>query len=133
MTDAYNTLQTFLGGLYVNDFNPFGHTWQVLVQAEPEFRASRRDIDRFYVRNTDGNMVPLATLATISAVRRTRRDLPLQPLPRDPDSGRSRARLHQRPGQQRDGGGRGHVAAAGFGYEWTGTTYQENRRRAMKA
>src|SRR5206468_965076 len=38
VTDAYNTLQTFLGGLYVNDFNQFGHTWQVLLQAEPEFR-----------------------------------------------------------------------------------------------
>ena len=35
LTDAYNTLQTFLGGLYVNDFNLFGRVWQVLVQAEP--------------------------------------------------------------------------------------------------
>ena len=38
LTDAYNTLQTFLGGLYVNDFNLFGRAWQVLVQAEPAFR-----------------------------------------------------------------------------------------------
>ena len=40
VTDAYNALQTFLGGLYVNDFNVFGRTWQVLVQAEPEFRTA---------------------------------------------------------------------------------------------
>ncbi len=43
VTDAYNTLQTFLGGLYVNDFNQFGHTWQVLLQAEPEFRDQPSD------------------------------------------------------------------------------------------
>ena len=65
VTDAYNTLQTFLGGLYVNDFNRFSHTWQVLIQAEPEFRNQPSDIDRFYVRSTDGNMVPLGTLASI--------------------------------------------------------------------
>ena len=40
VTDAYNALQTFLGGFYVNDFNRFSHTWQVLVEAEPQFRAS---------------------------------------------------------------------------------------------
>ena len=38
LTDAYNTLQTFLGGLYVNDFNLFGRVWQVLVQAEQSYR-----------------------------------------------------------------------------------------------
>ena len=65
VTDAYNTLQTFLGGLYVNDFNRFSHTWQVLIQAEPEFRSQPSDIDRFYVRSVDGNMVPLGTLASI--------------------------------------------------------------------
>ena len=50
VTEAYNTLQTFVGGLYANDFNAFGRTWQVVVQAEPEFRAQPNDIDRFYVR-----------------------------------------------------------------------------------
>ncbi len=65
VTDAYNALQTFLGGLYVNDFNRFSHTWQVLMQAEPEFRNQPSDIDRFYVRSADGNMVPLGTLASV--------------------------------------------------------------------
>ena len=67
VTDAYNALQTFLGGLYVNDFNAFGRTWQVVVQAEPEFRTQPADINRFYVRNSDGNMVPLGTLSSVSA------------------------------------------------------------------
>src|SRR5579862_380150 len=65
VSDAYNALQTFLGGLYINDFNRFSHTWQVLVQAEPEFRAQPSDINRFYVRSTDGNMVPLGTVASV--------------------------------------------------------------------
>src|ERR1035438_9943191 len=60
LTDAYNTLQTFLGGLYVNDFNQFGHTWQVLLQAEPEFRDQPSSVGRFYVRNSSGDMVPMS-------------------------------------------------------------------------
>ena len=51
VTDVYNALQTFLGGLYVNDFNRFGRTWQVLLQAEPEYRDQPSDIERFYVRS----------------------------------------------------------------------------------
>ena len=66
LPDAYNALQTFLGGLYVNDFNLFGHTWQVLIQAEDQYRAKPSDINRFYVRTNDNNMVPLGTLASVS-------------------------------------------------------------------
>src|SRR5205823_6067597 len=65
VTDAYNALQTFLGGLYVNDFNQFGHTWQVLLQAEPDYRKQPSDVGRYYVRNGQGNMVPLSTLASV--------------------------------------------------------------------
>ena len=46
VTNVYDALQTFLGGLYVNDFNRFGRTWQVLLQAEPEFRYQPSDISR---------------------------------------------------------------------------------------
>ena len=65
LTDAYNTLQTFLGGLYVNDFNQFGHTWQVLLQAEPEFRDQPSSTSTASTCATrSGDMVPLSTLAT---------------------------------------------------------------------
>ncbi len=64
VTDAYNTLQTFLGGLYVNDFNQFGHTWQVLLQAEANYRQQPSDVGRYYVRNGTGDMVPLSTVAS---------------------------------------------------------------------
>jgi hydrophobe/amphiphile efflux-1 (HAE1) family protein len=125
VSDAYNTLQTFLGGLYVNDFNRFSHTWQVLIQAEPEFRNQPSDIDRFYVRSVDGNMVPMGTLASIK-----------------PSSGPevvfryNRYRAIQILGAPAPGVSSGQaidtmekVAAetlpVGYGYEWTGTTYQQ--------
>jgi HAE1 family hydrophobic/amphiphilic exporter-1 len=60
--DVYQTLQTFLGGLYVNQFNRFGRQWRVFVQAEGQERASPDDIAQFYVRNNAGQMVPMSSL-----------------------------------------------------------------------
>ena len=125
VTDAYNTLQTFVGGMYVNDFNVFGRTWQVLVQAEPEFRARPSDIDRFYVRSGNGNMVPLGTIATIApttgpdVVYRYNRFRAIQllggPAPNYSSGSAISAMEEIAP----------KVLPSGFGYEWTGTTYQQ--------
>ncbi len=62
--DVYQTMQAFLGGLYVNQFNRFGRQWRVFLQAEGNERTSPADIAQFYVRNNDGNMVPLSALET---------------------------------------------------------------------
>jgi HAE1 family hydrophobic/amphiphilic exporter-1 len=62
--DVYQTLQTFLGGLYVNQFNRFGKQWRVFLQAEGDARLAAGDIGRFYVRNNDATMVPLSTFVT---------------------------------------------------------------------
>lgn len=62
--DIFTTLQTFLGGVPVNDFNRFGRTYKVVLQAEPEFRADADATRFFYVRNSAGAMVPLNTLVT---------------------------------------------------------------------
>ena len=62
VADVYQTLQAFLGGVYVNQFNRFGRQWRVFLQAEAEDRVAPEDIGRFYVRNNDGNMLPLSTL-----------------------------------------------------------------------
>jgi multidrug efflux pump len=62
VADVSLTLQAFLGGLFVNQFNRFGRQWRVFLQAEAEDRVTPEDIDRFYVRNNDGNMVTLATV-----------------------------------------------------------------------
>jgi HAE1 family hydrophobic/amphiphilic exporter-1 len=60
--DVYQTLQAFLGGIYVNQFNRFGRQWRVFLQAEAADRVAPEDIARFFVRNNDGNMLPLSTV-----------------------------------------------------------------------
>jgi multidrug efflux pump subunit AcrB len=125
VSDVYNALQTFLGGLYANDFNSFGHTWQVLVEAEPEFRTGPSDVNRFYVRTRAGDMVPLGTLATVRPT--TGPDVIYR---------YNRFRAVQLLGAPAAGHSSGEASAAmerlsasalpnGYGYEWTGTTYQE--------
>ncbi|MBO0862693.1 MAG: efflux RND transporter permease subunit, partial [Chloracidobacterium sp.] len=64
IADVYQTLQAYLGGLYLNQFNRFGRQWRVFMQAEGEERRSEEDINQYYVRNNDGNMVPLSSLVT---------------------------------------------------------------------
>jgi multidrug efflux pump len=66
LTDVFETLQVYLGSLYVNDFNRFGRTYQVNVQAEPEFRMQAEQIQRLKTRNADGAMVPLGSLVTVA-------------------------------------------------------------------
>jgi len=127
VTDVYSALQTFLGGLYVNDFNRFGRTWRVLIQAEPQFRVRPDDVNQFHVRGRDGDMIPLSTLMNVRPV-----------------SGPeviyryNRFRAAQLTGTNAPGYSSGQAAAAleqvarevlpqGFGYEWTGTVFQQRR------
>jgi len=63
---VFATLQAYLSGLYVNDFVRFGRVYKVFLQAEPEFTNKPDDIGHFYVRNTEGKMVPLSTLVKVS-------------------------------------------------------------------
>ena len=66
--DVYQTLQAFLGGAYVNQFNRFGRQWKVYLQAEPEYRTSADKINNFYVRNAKGEMTPLGSLVTVRRI-----------------------------------------------------------------
>lgn len=68
LNDVFNTLQVYLGGFYVNDFNRFGRTWQVNIQADANFRAQPEDIRSLKVRNSHGQMVPLGTIATVEDI-----------------------------------------------------------------
>jgi multidrug efflux pump len=65
LTDVFETLQVYLGSLYVNDFNRFGRTYQVNVQAESEFRLQPEQIARLRTRNAQGDMVPLGSLVKV--------------------------------------------------------------------
>jgi HAE1 family hydrophobic/amphiphilic exporter-1 len=68
LTEVFNTLQTYLGSAYVNDFNKFGRTWQVKVQADHQFRIESRDIRNLDVRNAAGEMVPIGTLVDVDHI-----------------------------------------------------------------
>lgn len=68
LNDVFNTLQVFLGSYYVNDFNQFGRTWQVNLQADAKFRAQPEDVRNLKVRNAAGQMVPLGTLASVEPI-----------------------------------------------------------------
>jgi HAE1 family hydrophobic/amphiphilic exporter-1 len=63
LTDVYNTIQAYMGGLFVNYYNDFGRTWQVYVEAEAPYRATTDYLGQFYVRNGQGQTVPLSALA----------------------------------------------------------------------
>jgi len=65
LSDVYQTLQTFMGGAFVNFFNRFGRVWQIYVQAEGDFRTRAENVGRFYVRNNAGQMVPLSAVTSI--------------------------------------------------------------------
>src|ERR1700719_2534932 len=67
VNDVYRTLQAFMGGLFINYFNRFGRQWQVYIEAEGDFRTRAENVDQFYVRNTNGGMVPLAALTRFEA------------------------------------------------------------------
>lgn len=68
LSDIFMTLQTQLGSLYVNDFTLFGKNYQVNLQAESHDRAGPADLSKFYVRNSQGEMVPLTTMAKLTPV-----------------------------------------------------------------
>src|SRR5262249_50078990 len=65
LNDIYDTMQVYLGSLYVNDFNRFGKTYQVIVQADAPYRASADQITQLKTRNEHGDMVPLGALMTV--------------------------------------------------------------------
>ena len=65
LSDVYQTLQAFMGGAFINFFNRFGRVWQVYLQAEGDFRTQADNVGRFYVRNNNGQMVPLSAVTSI--------------------------------------------------------------------
>ncbi len=66
LTDVFETMQVYLGSLYINDFNRFGRTYQVIAQADADFRSRPEDIARLKTRNAAGEMVPLGSLVRVS-------------------------------------------------------------------
>ena len=68
LTSVFNTLQTFVGSYYINDFTIYNRDFRVVVQADTLFRDNIRSLDKFYVRNNQGDMIPLSTLVSYKVV-----------------------------------------------------------------
>jgi hydrophobic/amphiphilic exporter-1 (mainly G- bacteria), HAE1 family len=127
VADVYQTLQAFLGGLYVNQFNRFGRQWRVFLEAEAEDRLAPEDVGRFYVRNNDGDMLPLSTVVKPRRVfgpEYTQRfnlfravQITGQPAP-GYSSGQAMAALEDVARQ---------VLPPEMGYDWADLSYQERR------
>ena len=125
LSDIFATLQAYLGSAYVNDFNLFGRTYRVMIQADSQFRSRVEDINQLEVRDAQGHMIPLGTLLsiqnTVGAQAITRYNLyPAASITGAPRPGfssgeavRSMEELSER------------LLPASMGYEWTGVTYQQ--------
>jgi len=131
--DVYAALQTLFGSLYVSQYNKYGRVWQVILQAEPEFREKPEDIQNIFVRQREGEMVPLSSVVTSRYV--TGPDL----LPRfngfmaakitgDADtgfsSGQSIATMEAVANE---------VMPDGFTYSWAGQAYEEKKAGGSSA
>lgn len=68
VNEVFQTLQTYLGGYYINDFNKYGRTYRVMAQADSQYRTRMQDLTKFYMRSGDGQMVPLSTLGTSNRI-----------------------------------------------------------------
>jgi hydrophobe/amphiphile efflux-1 (HAE1) family protein len=127
VSDVFNVLQTNLGGYYVNDFNLYGKVWKVIIQAEGNRRAEPADINRLYVLNRQGEKVPLSALGDVTYTLGPI-DVPHYNLYKaakitgQPAPGFSSGQAIQAMEQVA-----GEVLPEGFSFEWTGTTYQEQK------
>jgi hydrophobe/amphiphile efflux-1 (HAE1) family protein len=125
LPDVFNTLQIYLGSLYINDFNLFGRTFRVTIQADRDARAAATDISRLYVRNASGGMVPLSTLGHLQPI------VGPETVPHYNNYGAALIN-----GAAAQGFSSGQAVAAmeraaaialprDFSFEWTGITFQE--------
>ena len=112
LSDAFDTLGVFLGSLYVNDFNRFGRTWQVVAQAEGSFRNRVEEIRRLKVRNIAGGMVPMGIAGRHPRSERAVAHQPLQHVPRRRRQRRFRAGSQFATGHRFDGPARRREPAA---------------------
>ena len=125
MNDVFGALQATLGGIYINNFNLFGRVWQVNIQGEAADRKDVSSLWQIYIRNKQGNAVPLRSIADARVVvgpqvitrYNNYRAIPIQGSPSPgTSSGTALAAMADVSAQ---------TLPAGYSYEWTGTAYQE--------
>ncbi|MEB2345243.1 MAG: multidrug efflux RND transporter permease subunit [Deltaproteobacteria bacterium] len=127
ITDVFQTLQIYMGGLYVNDFDRFGRLFRVYAQAEPDLRARPEDVKRLWVRSERGEMVPLSTLVRLERITGPR-DIPHYNVFRaakiqgEPAPGYSSGQALDRMEAIAH-----ELMPPTMSFEWTGTAFQERQ------
>ena len=125
LPDVFSTLQIYFGSLYVNDFNLFGRTFRVTLQADKDARAAASDLSRLYVRNASGGMVPLSTLGSLKPI------VGPETVPHYNNYATALINGGAAPGYSSGQAVTAMERAAAtalpldFGFEWTGITFQE--------
>jgi len=123
----FSTLRAQLGSAYVNDFNLKGRTFQVKVQAEAAFRDSAADIERLYVRSTNGKMVPLKTLVTMEQVLGPQLVSRYNQFPSAKFSGNAAPGFSSSQAMAAMEQVASRTLPPGFGYDWSSLSYQERQ------
>ncbi|WP_422924769.1 efflux RND transporter permease subunit [Singulisphaera sp. PoT] len=127
ISDVFATLQTNLGSYYINDFDLYGKVWKVMLQAEGDVRTKPEDILNLYVLNRQGNRVPLSSLGEVRYA--------LGPIDVPHYNLYASAKINGGPAPGYSSGQAltamedvaAKVLPEGFGFEWTGTTFQEQK------
>ncbi|MCP4748252.1 MAG: multidrug efflux RND transporter permease subunit [Desulfobacteraceae bacterium] len=125
LSDVFQTLQANLGSVYVNDFNKFGRTYQVRIQADSRFRATPEDILKLEVRNNNGHMVPLGTVVDVSDTLGPQVITRYNLYPSAKLNGQGAAGISSGEAMQIMESIAAEKLPDGMGYEWTGMSYQE--------
>jgi hydrophobe/amphiphile efflux-1 (HAE1) family protein len=125
LNDVFQTLQIYLGSQYVNDFNKFGRTYQVIAQADAPFRSSAENITQLKVRNAQGEMVPLGSLLTVKPSYGPDQVTHYNGYPSADINGSPAPGVSSGEAVQAMERLAGETLPNGVGYEWTELTYQQ--------
>jgi hydrophobe/amphiphile efflux-1 (HAE1) family protein len=126
ISDVFTALQATLGGIYVNNFNLYGRTWQVNVQGEASNRGDISDIWQIYVRNSTGDMVPMRSIASLKIVTGPQVITRYNNYRSVTVNGSPAAGVSSGTALAAMAGISSATLPAGYTYEWTGTAYQEH-------
>jgi multidrug efflux pump len=124
LQNLFETLQVYLGSLYVNDFNRFGRTYEVVAQADARFRQHSEDITRLKTRNAQGNMVPLGSLVKVKETYGPDRAMRYNGYPAAEINGGPAPGFSSGQAEALMAGLAGENLPRGLAYEWTDLTYQ---------
>jgi len=125
MSDLFTTMQIYLGSIYVNDFTKFGKVFRVFVQADKDYRSSKTDINKLFVKNVNGKMVPLSALLEVKDIIGPQnlshfnmyRSIQINGAAAPGYSSGEAMKAMEEIAQQ--------VLPSTYGYEWSGMSYQE--------